>query len=165
MLKRIEGRNKFNNLHKVKQINDSIIKVRDSFEVLEDSVESFLNKKRDYWPRLYLLTNYEMLCLLSTLPSTISSVINQYADKLFNVRIIDISEDEDCRIRGFYGSKGEFLPFRNMLLTTRSSIEVMLEGISKAMQVSVYKSMIEAYAGLAVEGAPKLGTQTQTNGT
>lgn len=96
-------------------------------------MESFLNKKRDYWPRLYLLTNTEVLNILSSSHSTVGEILNEVLHKIFNASKIEISEEEDARIRGFVGFKGEILLFRNQLLTTRSNVELMLEGITKAM--------------------------------
>jgi hypothetical protein len=134
---------------------------------LERSVESFLNKKRDYWPRLYLLTNSEVLNLLSASHSTVSEVLNEVIHKVFNASKIDISEEEDARIKGFIGTDGENLAFRNVLLTTRSNIELVLEGITKAMQNSVHLSITEAFNSLLSESGtyPNTGEITQTNGT
>lgn len=167
LLKKIEGKNKFNQLFKIKTIQESITKAQESFDLLERSVESFLNKKRDYWPRLYLLTNSEVLNLLSASHSTVSEVLNEVIHKVFNASKIDISEEEDARIKGFIGTDGENLAFRNVLLTTRSNIELVLEGITKAMQNSVHLSITEAFNSLLSESGtyPNTGEITQTNGT
>lgn len=129
----------------IRSVPDSIIKLEQNFVMLQNNVENFLNKKRQSYPRLYLLTNEELLILLSR-SSQSPKIINKYVSKMHDaVNSLRIEDDEQGSITGILGPFGEALTFEKSLINVKMSVESFLDGATKYMKASIFREIITTY--------------------
>lgn len=142
---------------------EDFIENNKSLEIILDGISEFLNSKRELIPRLYFLSNHEVLTLLSTKDFAIFT--KQIIKIMMKVQRLDFntsdenestlteSELEGCnfiglKIFGVVGEDGDTLPFTNAIQCP-GSVDHWMPQIFEMMEMSTKESLSISLARFA----------------
>lgn len=120
MMKKVDHKFSIREAIKGPAIMESITKLTGNFEGLQRSLEYYLDRKRQKFPRLYFLSNDEFINILAK-SSTEIDLINQYLSKLFDsVNTLTIlGEDKNWLIESINSIEGEKILLKRATLSAR----------------------------------------------
>lgn len=149
LLKKVEIKNQVLTLRKLPQIEDSISKLMQTFENLESVLEKYLETVRQKFSRLYLLSDTELLDLLSNFYADIS-VFNKHLSKMFDsIHAVKVNEDNsDPVVVGFTSFNNESINFPDAPFHSRGSLEDVLDHLLNIMKSRVKQTILKKYEEL-----------------
>ena len=149
--KKIQVKPTIQELVKNRQAIDILGKLETQFNLLLINTRQFLKRKRKTFPRLHLVSDDDMLSLLSK-DSSDETYINRFIHKMFaSVKKIVIEEDGSGTIIGLQSSDGEVLELENSMVSVQNPIEQYLEGTLRAMRAAVHKNSLDLFEKFAQE--------------
>mmetsp|Transcript_11032 Transcript_11032/g.41100 ORF Transcript_11032/g.41100 Transcript_11032/m.41100 type:complete len:2117 (-) Transcript_11032:6020-12370(-) len=115
---------------------------------IEKALEAYLERKRNDFPRMYFLSNDDLLDILSQTENP--DVVQPHLEKMFdNVKALDI---DDGNIRAMYSSEGEKVPFyRSTLKVGYGNVEGWLTEVEEAMFETVKRLIKQAVKDYVVQ--------------
>ena len=143
--KKIQVKPTISELVKNRQVSDTLNKLETQFNLLLINIRQFLKRKRKVFPRLHLVSDDDMLSLLSK-DSGDDTYINRFVHKMFfSVKKIIVHEDGSGTVTGLQGSDNEVLELENSMVSVQNPIEQYLEGTLRAMRAAVHKNILDFF--------------------
>jgi len=153
LIKRISINSSFSKLLRFTGLVDQFIKILDSFSKLERELEAYLDAKRSIFPRLYFLSNEELLDLLSK--SQEINEIQPFLLKIFeNVKKIVINAD--LSIQAIISIEGEVLELKKLSFF-KGSLENWLENLLVSIQETLRRLLRKGFQDNLASGLDKIG--------
>jgi dynein heavy chain len=114
-------------------------------EVVHKSLDGFLETKRQAFPRLYFLSNDELLHLLGQArdPFAIQPYLKKCFDSVHRLQFSSSIQGGEVKIIGMYSEDGEHLALEEPLVVV-GSLEIWLSDVEVAMR-STLKSLLNAF--------------------
>lgn len=145
-LKKVELKNNALGLHRIHQLEDNIAKLTVAFDSMSATLEKHLDEKRQTFCRLYLLSDSELLDLLSNFYKNVT-VFNKYLSKMFDsvatLRVVD--DSGEYIINGLQSANNEVIPFEDSPFHSRGSLEEVLEQILNVMRTKIKQLIFKRY--------------------
>lgn len=127
---------------------DEFLAQNRKMEEIQKKVEEYLDEKRTDFPRLYFISNDELLHLLSQ--SSIEGIepqLNKLFDQLY--RFQKSADATSTDLLGMISADGEEVPFvKDVKITPNKGVEVWLREIRDAMTATVQRKIRECHTDL-----------------
>jgi hypothetical protein len=149
MIKKIEAKSTVLTVHRLPQFEDNMGKMQQAFEGLEKNLDRHLSMKRQKFTRLYLMSDSELLDMLSNFYKNVN-VFNQHLSKMFDsVAGIRVVEDGgDVHINGIYSDNQETIAFPDIAFHSKGSLEDVMIELLAVMQAKVKESIFKKFDDL-----------------
>lgn len=149
LLKKVELKNQALGLRKIPQIEDGISKLMTTFETLESTLDKYLETVRQKFSRLYLLSDTELLDLLSNYYADLT-IFNKHLSKMFDsIASVKVSDDNsEPVIVGFSSFNNETISFPDSPFHLRGSLEEVLDQLLNIMKLRIKQVIFKKYEEL-----------------
>ncbi|KAJ8324801.1 hypothetical protein O5D80_007029 [Batrachochytrium dendrobatidis] len=130
----------------------SIADIRIGLRKITDDVQGWLDKKRLGFPRLFFVSDDELLELVSIAkdPFSIQHQLPRYFD--FTEMIYTTNSSKECVITGVKSSEGESVLFNNSIETRELGVEQWLLKVEQEVQATLQKILVSHMQQLQFEG-------------
>lgn len=145
-LKKVELKSHALGLHRIHQLEDTLSKLSVAFDGMSSNLENHLNEKRQKFCRLYLMSDSELLDLLSNFYKNVN-VFNKYLSKMFDsISSLRVVEDNgEYIINGLQSVNNEVINFEDAPFYSRGSLEEVLDQILTVMRTKMKQLIFKRY--------------------
>ena len=144
MMAKIHAAPKMKEVTKNKKLLDQFKEAKEGLDIVQKGLNSYLEKKRSFFPRFFFLSDQELLEILSETKDPLR--VQPHLKKCFE-GINKLEFDELKRIHGMYSSEGEYVKYKGEVdaMAAKGAVEQWLIQVEDQMIVSVRDVIEIAY--------------------
>ena len=121
----------------------------------------FLEKKRGKFPRLFFLSNEELIEIFGQGPNLVDSIQEGTSSTAFISNLFEgvdhvLFEDQSQDITHMYDNKGEQVKLTSTIMTRNVPVDTWLKGFQEKMMLTVKSQYFKSFAAA---GDPELGIE------
>ncbi|XP_033341681.2 dynein heavy chain at 93AB [Megalopta genalis] len=121
----------------------------------EKALAEYLETKRLAFPRFYFVSSSDLLDILSNgnQPEVVAKHLTKLFDSMARLEFDDSADNLPRRVLGMFAKDGEYVEFANCEMTCEGAVEAWLNGLQRAMRVTIRHYFSEAV--VAYEEKPR----------
>ncbi|OEH79493.1 heavy chain 2 family protein [Cyclospora cayetanensis] len=141
------------------QIKEELQLMNDDLEDIKKSLDDYLERKRQEFPRFYFVSNTDMLEILGDAkdPERVQKHIKKFFQGIRSLDLVAPGKRGNrwCEADGFTSSEGERVRFTPRPVTLEGSVEQWLNKVTRAMRETLKRQLVAVHQQSMVTGTKR----------